>query len=478
MLAVALAVRLAGLNFESFSMDEVTDLRIARLPVQQIVRLADGFPPLYHLLLKGWLMVWGTPLAARWLSVLLGLVTVYAVYQLALATAGRPAAIAGSMLIAISPLHVWFAQESRAYALALPLAAVALWRFHRALTTNMRRDWLIYAGVALAAVCSHYFLAIVVALQALWFLPRLVRPGVDRHPALAAYGFLALSALPVLVLLRSDLAFQSGKGDGTIDVGMLLYTPYVFLLGFSTGPSLRELHGRELQQAAVAALPWIAALAACMLPLGISWLRRARPSFEGAAYLLVMCLGPIAVTVVLSSLFEFKNKFSYIAWASIPLLVMLGDVIVRGWDRWSTRAAAAGYLCLMLVALGNRHLVDRYRTEDVRSLATYLEAHSSRETPIFSVAWYMADPLIFYLGAEWTVKALPRGPAALFSIAELTGPAAAGPAWIVYRRPFPGDPNGKIRARLAADTTIRLSARFAGLDLYRFEPAEKDPARW
>jgi 4-amino-4-deoxy-L-arabinose transferase-like glycosyltransferase len=475
-LVVALAVRLTGLNFESFSMDEVTDLQIARLPLQQIVPLADGFPPLFHLLLKGWLMVWETPLAVRWLPALLGLVTVYAVYRLALATAGRPAAIVASMLTAISPVHVWFAQESRAYALALPLAALALWRFRHAHDTNTRRDWLIYAGVALAAMCTHYFLAIVVILQALWFLPRLLRPGRDRRPALTAYGCLALSALPVLLLLRSDLAFQSGAGEGGIGLGDLLYTPYVFLLGFSTGPSLRELHEIGLREAAVAFLPWIAALAACLLPLGISWLRRSRPSFEGLGYLLVTCLGPVAVTVVLSALFGLKYKVSYVAWASIPLLVILGDAIAKSWDRWSTRVGVAGYLCLASVALGNRHLVDRYRNEDVRSLATYLEAHSSRETPIFVVVGYMAEPLVFYLGPGWSVNALPNGPATLRTIAELTGGTAARPAWIVYTRPFHGDPSGEIRARLATGSTTRLSATFAGVDLYRLEPAEKDRA--
>jgi hypothetical protein len=80
------------------------------------------------------------------------------------------------------------------------------------------------------------------------------------------------------------------------------------------------------------------------------------------------------------------------------------------------------------------------------------------------------------LGAEWPVEPLPKGPAALRSIAELTD-GAAGPAWIVYTRPFDGDPTGEIRARLASTSTISLAARFAGVDLYRLEPTRKDRAR-
>jgi hypothetical protein len=470
-LILALLIRLIGINGQSFSMDEVTDLRIAELPLSRIVFLADGFPPLYHLLLKGWLTLWGTPLAARWLSALLGLLTVYAVYRLALETFGRPAAIAASMLTAISPVHVWFAQESRAYALALPLAALVLWSFSRANTANTLRAWLIYVGLTLAAVCTHYFLGIVVALQALWLLPRLVRLKSAR-PALAAYGILAICALPLLLLLRADLDHQSGTGDGSIGLGALLYTLYVFLLGFSTGPSLRELHDIGLREAAIGFLPWIAALAACLLPLAMFWLQRPRSNFEKLGYMLLMFLGPVTITTVFSASFDLKYKVSYVAWASIPLLILLGETIARVWDRLWTRAAMAGYVALTLVSLSNRHREDRYRNEDLRSVASYLEANSSRETPVFVSTSYMAEPLIFYLGPEWSVKGLPSGRDALPAIQELTQAATAAPAWILYTRPFHGDPGGEVSARLTSGGAIRLSARFAGVDLYRIDLAE------
>ena len=475
-LSLALAIRLAGLNFQSFSMDEVTDLEIARLPVEQIAFLADGFPPLYHLLLKGWLMVWGTPLAARWLSVLLGLVTVYAVYQLAIGIAGRPTAVAASVLTAISPLHVWFAQESRAYALALPLAAVAHWRFREAHTTNTWRNWLSYGGVALAAVCTHYFLAIVIALQALWLLPRLIRRTQDRLQGVAVYGLLAVATLPVLFLLRPDLTYQSGTGDGRVGLDALLYSFYAFLLGFATGPSVRELHDMDLRQAARGFLPWIIALAVCLLPLCIQWLRRPRPTGEATRYLLLAGLGPLVVTVAAAASFDLKYKVSYVSWASIPLLVLLGDVFVRAWGtRWG-RLHVAGYFALAFIALGSRHLVYRHWNEDVRSLATYLEAHSSRETPVFVVAGYMADPLAFYLGASWSVEALPKAPAALGSVVELTSGNAPAPAWIVYARPFDGDPTGEIRSSLNSGRVSHLTATFPGIELYQIKSADKGPA--
>jgi len=471
-LTLAMAARAAGINAESFSMDEVTDLRIAELPARRIVSLADGFPPLYHLLLKGWLSLWGTPLAARWLSALLGVVTVYAVYRLALSLAGRPAAVAAGLLTAVAPMHVWFAQESRAYALALPLAALTFWRYHRAMT-GTTRDWLGYAAVALAAVCTHYFLAIVIALQALWALPGVIRGSRRRWPVLTAYGLLALLALPVLYLLQIDLAFQSGTADESIGAGHLQYTLYVFMLGFSTGPSLRELHDMGLRQAAVAFLPWILALAACLLPVALLRAGQAGEYARRYGALLLTAAGTLAATVVLALVFDLKYKVSYVSWASIPLLVVLGGVIADGWSRRWVRYAALAYGALMLVSLANRHLHDRYRNEDVRSAAAYLEDHSSPRTTVFVAPAYMVEALVFYLGHHWRVEALPEGAAALPAIRS----AGAGPAWLVYTRAFHADPTGEMRARLTSEHMIQLTATFPGIELYRLAPAGRNHVR-
>jgi uncharacterized membrane protein len=470
-LVLALAVRLIGLNAESFSMDEITDLEFARLPAGRLVFLADGFPPLYHLSLKLWLLLWGTPLAARWLGALLGVVTVYAVYRLAERAAGPRAAAAAGALAAISPLHVWFSQESRGYALALPLAALALWRFYEAARSNLMRDWLIYALVAALAVGTHYFTGILLALQGLWVLPSLKSRRLG--PPLAAYGMLALAAIPVYLVLRQDLGYQSGTGDGTVGLGELLYPPYVFLLGFSTGPSLRELHDLGFRGALRSALPWVLAALVFLAPALVAWVRRSRLDRATIGYLLLTAVGPVAVTAIVSDLFAFKYKVSYVSWGSLPLLVLLGDAVASAWESRLARYATAGYAALLILALANRHLQDRYRTEDLRSAAAYLEAHAAPAAPIVVVPWYMADPLRFYLGSRRAVTEAPKiAPAA--PVGELLRAPLAEESWVVYTRSFDGDPGGEIKSRLADAPRARLAASFAGVELYRIGGA---PAR-
>ena len=65
---VALAIRITLISHQSFSMDEISELAIAHGDLESIIWEPDGFPPLYHVLLHGWLELWGNDSVARWLS--------------------------------------------------------------------------------------------------------------------------------------------------------------------------------------------------------------------------------------------------------------------------------------------------------------------------------------------------------------------------------------------------------------------------
>jgi hypothetical protein len=57
-------------------MDEVGELRLAAASTVEILRRADGFSPLFSLLLHTWLRLFQTDVAARWLAAVLGCASV------------------------------------------------------------------------------------------------------------------------------------------------------------------------------------------------------------------------------------------------------------------------------------------------------------------------------------------------------------------------------------------------------------------
>ena len=144
LLAVATALRLYRLGQDSLWVDEYASLLVAKLPLAAIPAGAlrgDAFEPsLYFLLLHFVIGILGeSEEALRLLSALAGAVTVPLALVLFRALgASTGAAALGAALLAISPLHLWYSQEARPYALLLCLGLGSLVCLLRALRTGGR----------------------------------------------------------------------------------------------------------------------------------------------------------------------------------------------------------------------------------------------------------------------------------------------------------------------------------------------------
>ncbi len=123
---IGLALRLWGLGQESLWADEYYTLLTASQPsfgaVMDRVVNAEPHPPLYFLIMHAWLALAGTSdIALRLPSALAGALTVPLLFLLMrLLFPSRPgAAGVAAGLLAFSPMHIWYSQEARAYALLL-----------------------------------------------------------------------------------------------------------------------------------------------------------------------------------------------------------------------------------------------------------------------------------------------------------------------------------------------------------------------
>lgn len=194
-LLLAAAVRGLGVTAESLWTDE-TFVAIARraVPLEALVFDAnEPTPPLYFVAMRGWIVLAGTgELALRWPSVLAGVLTVAALYAIArqLRPQGRSTAVAAASLLALAPMHVWYSQEARTYALETLCVAAAGWAGLSAARSGKRAPWAAYAlGMVLALYC-HYAAVlglIVVGALLLWQCrrARCLRAWALAHGAIA-----------------------------------------------------------------------------------------------------------------------------------------------------------------------------------------------------------------------------------------------------------------------------------------------------
>jgi hypothetical protein len=102
--------------------------------LQWIVRI-DQHPPLYYFLLHYWIALKGdSAYYVRLFSVLFGAGTIPIIYLIGKRMSGVVMGLAAAIFLALSPFHVYFAQETRMYTLLTFNAAAAIYALVRLLT--------------------------------------------------------------------------------------------------------------------------------------------------------------------------------------------------------------------------------------------------------------------------------------------------------------------------------------------------------
>ena len=470
-LLLALVVRSWGIGVQSFSMDEMTEFAAVQQGLGAVVTAADGFPPLYAVLLHWWLEIAGTPEAARWLSVLIGVLAIPVIYRLGAILGGPRVGELSALLLAISPIHIWYSQEARAYGLFFLLALAALWRYEVARSTDRTADWVWYAAAMIAGLYTHYYFAFVILAIAVAELvparrPSRIRRWLQVHVATIPF------VLPLLLLMGNDLKAQVEwiATERSLDLSTLGYTLFTYLSGFSLGPSLRELHTARLQEAVRHALPWVlpAALATAYLLLeGWRWKEGRSAWYRVATWMAVTILAAGAM----SAAFDLGYRVRYVAWCAGLLVILLAMGVVGGRRRWATGTALGIIVLVSLAATLNRHTVGRYMNEDARGAARMIASLPETGAPVFVVSGYMAGPIDYYLrgarrltplsNAETRVSPDP----ALEIIRETVG--AGKTFWFLYSRPFDGDPQGRLYQALERQARLQLTGEVPGIRFYR-----------
>lgn len=488
-LAVAAAIRLVGIGNPSLSMDEVSELRIAHAGLGDIVSIGDGFPPLYHLMLHA--LVPAGDLTARFLSAFFGLATVSVVWLWARRVFGSKPSYWAAGLVSLSPLAVHLSREGRAYGLFLFLAAVSIWALWRALDDSTRSSWILWGAVCSAGMYSHHMFAVVIGAELVVAITE--RRRLPWREVLTGIATLAALTAPILAIIGHDLAVQATTVN-TVHIGavQMLYAGYALIAGLSLGPSVRELHTLGAVDALQAAWIWVVLLVPTVTVLGLRGY--AAVDRTSRRRLVVLILAGLVIGMAAIEVTGVGLRVRYFAWLLVPIAAWMaaGLLALRGIRRW----AAAGILAVIaLFSIGGHHFNPAHQTEDARSAADYLQTSGALEEPVLVSGWYMARPITYYLDPplartlpdDWdpdtgrlgysSDDTLPVIGIPLLSgddfdveqaielIDEATHPGA--PYYLIYSRPFDGDPEGRLLLSLEKRDGLQLEKAFAGIDIYR-----------
>ncbi|MDR7415112.1 MAG: glycosyltransferase family 39 protein [Armatimonadota bacterium] len=446
LVALAAGLRLVRLGTWDIGLDEAYSALVAARPLPDLVAFVardDFHPPLYYVFLHFWRSVAGNDeFWLRFPNVVFGSAAVPVVYALGRELVDERTALVAALLFALSPLHVFHAQDLRMYALLLLLGSCALLCFVRGLRDGRAADWALHTGFLVLALYTHYGAFLLLAGEALAL----------------AWVWAARRVLPLRAWITSVGAALAG------------FSPWAFVLlqhlGRTGPPEVPGSALLPLQQVAYA----LVAFASDFLPPGRpvlkavillgsggatlygSWILRRRP--ESAAALVGTSLGALGIAAIAGLRFQAISVGTYVLIPRTLLLASIGYLVLLGVAAVHLRPRPVGWtllgalVALNLFSLPRVYLGPRPLWGPWRSVAAYVAERVQPGDGIVVVSGHWARPFEFYFSSHAKPVRFVRyyGRQDLERVHELV--RGSRRVWLVSRQPESVDPRGRVRTHL------------------------------
>ena len=204
--------------------------------------------PLHFLLTHFVLSLDDTDFLLRFPSVVFGVLTVAATYSLGTQLFGRRIGLVAAFLLAISPFHIRYSREARAYAQLMLLSVLSLYCLWRALSEARAKWWIGFATFTALGLYTHLFALLFLLAESVFCVgvgllaasrPQEL-PEARRKAASFVASLLAIAMLyaPMMPYLLQGMDRQVGLAS--VGKGMSVTAAFVVSMvgSFSSGPGL------------------------------------------------------------------------------------------------------------------------------------------------------------------------------------------------------------------------------------------------
>lgn len=406
-----------------------------------------------------------------------GVLTVPAMAWVAHRWLGRETAAPAAWLAAASPFLVRYSQEARGYAwvvLGSCLSVALLLELRRRCDAKGVAAW--FAATAFGALSNPSFVLLAPLELRLWL-------DGDRATRRARLAWLGAAALAVLLLAaafappllrtwdwrrlapaRAPVAGEAPlRGGTTFHPGAIPFALHSFAVGYTFGPSLRELRsdlGPAMFRRHAAELAAVTVVFGAAGILGIAALARRRRLLDGVLWLAAPAL--VVVYFAMQNFKVFNPRYLAVS-APVFLLFLAAAWADRGaLGRWLLGGAIAA---LWAVSLQHHYFDPRYAREDYRAALAAVRGAIAPDERVLAVG--AMEPVDFY-GRGLPVEHLWLGFAADSTRMERELGVAlsrAGGTWVVLSRSEDLDPAGRFARRMDA-IAARARADYPGVQVW------------
>jgi len=481
---LAFVVRLYRLGHENFWIDEVFQVQVASQSLSDIAAnyspqqarygtheqttLSDQ-APLSFFITHFFLSPFETETMARLPSAIFGTLGVLALFSVAYRLVSPKVALLATFLLAISPIHIWYSQEARWYALWGLLSTLSYLPLINALQRRRVRDWFTYGFLTLLNLYTFVFAFLVIASQAVttwWQSRRAAQANRVLESFALVHLLVACAAAPVLSFIMNAAGAISGTPR---DAGwaVLPYTFFAYAAGFSIGPTVGELHALPRVITLLTTYPSILLFFVVFLPLTLIGVRRVMENQSAAAVLLPWLVVPpvLVFAIGLASDVTYQVRYSLASLPAFVLIIAQGASSLK--HQTVRRAAIAAVSLCSTVSVGNYYWHPRYGKEDVRAAVGYIRDAMRENVPVIvagqihlAVQYYGPD--LDVIKAESCGGELHAG-----LLGESSVPAQA--LWIIAGRDW-ADKAAICRDKLSLIYNAVEHRRFTGVALWLLLP--------
>jgi mannosyltransferase len=349
--AAALLVRMHGLGFNPYWMDEVTTLQRASYPFPKLVSdsLTYHHLPTYFLLIS-WIVPFDLhETLIRAPSALFGALTCAVGADISRRVGGIASGLTTGLFLALSPLQVAYGQEARPHALSVLLTAVALRgliglaldpaaaSLRLTSPSANRGAWATFffgtlAAVNVLGVALVWTLAALIAMLVIAHHPKSDRPQFLRNTLIVYAGIVIItipSYLAMYFFVRSSGPLLQGLDWIPPVSAQRLWSDIsdLWLMSISSPITSRTF---------LSGIPFIGAVMAGFFIVGLFQLRGKSPT--STVLLLVTVFLPAALLAV--SLLAPIWLLRYLLWSAIPFFVIAGQAVLQFPKRFRAASVA------------------------------------------------------------------------------------------------------------------------------------------
>lgn len=387
----ALIARVAASLDKSFWFDEAISWSFAKQDISQLLQAtaSDNHPPFYYLFLHFWLKLNQSEIFLRFPSIVFGLISVFLIYLIGKKLINEKVGISSAVLMALSPLHVYFSAETRMYSLWTLEIFVSFYFFLKILDHPKKNiNYLLFNISFLLALYTHYF-SLLFLLSLDLFLLQFSKYHRQLKMILFTQALAGLVFLPWLILVLNN------QHPAPWQIPIWWGIPATFLSFILGGLGAATLKDFFAPSTSLTIKGFFAAVSLFFFALAIlGFLRKTKEETKQIFFFLLIF--PVLLTVLLSLAIPLYSPRSLIIFSPFfYLLVSLGLEKIknplRGWLKLAT-------VTLLGIILLIQNFYPPFKPQTLKQAADFIKAQSLNP-PVLHTDILTFYPFEYYLHA-------------------------------------------------------------------------------